>query len=406
MVSTEADMTRSAISASNLSKKYTVWDPSPKSLFSKGGRRVVHALSEVMFQVPHGQVVGLVGSNGAGKSTLLRLVSGLSPPSSGSLEVDGKVTAILEITTGLIPERTGRENIEYMGRLYGMSREELRAKEQSIVEFAEIGRFIDYPARSYSAGMRSRLAFSIVTSVDPEILLIDEALSVGDAAFNLRCRQRIRDLCAKGGTVVVVSHDMEAIREMSDRVIWLHQGRIAGDGDVFEIVESYREVAHDQARAELLARHRRRFGHRSYSSSVRVHGIRCLAGSEETPILRLADSLAIEVDLECSEPLDSTSAMIDLIRFDGVRVATTSAEIDLAVGRGVLRADFGQVKLGRFTYQLRLVLTSADGDRLADAQTVFAVEESRHSYNSSVYVDPEWRLSSAQTGDAVTTASA
>ena len=205
---------------------------------SRGFRKRIVALDGVSFEIRRGEVVGVIGANGAGKSTLLRLIAGLSKPTSGTVEVSGRVTAILEIATGLVLDRSGRDNVRYMGRLYGMSDDEVDAKLEDILAFADIGRFVDLPVRSYSTGMRARLAFSIVTSVDPDILLIDEALSVGDVGFALKCRVRVRELCARGATVVIVSHDLTAIREMCERTIWIHEGHIGADGDPASVAEA------------------------------------------------------------------------------------------------------------------------------------------------------------------------
>jgi teichoic acid transport system ATP-binding protein len=206
-----------------------------------GFRRRIVALDGVSFEIARGEVVGVIGANGAGKSTLLRLIAGLSKPTSGTVEVSGMVTAILEIATGLVLDRSGRDNVRYMGRLYGMSDEEVDAKLDEILAFADIGRFVDLPVRSYSTGMRARLAFSIVTSVDPDILLIDEALSVGDARFRRKSADKMRELCDQARTIVLVSHALGSITELCDQAIWMERGEMRMWGDPEAVVDAYTE---------------------------------------------------------------------------------------------------------------------------------------------------------------------
>lgn len=396
-------MTGVSIRAREVSKHYRTGERSLRGRardvvhllgFGRGSstRRLVRALDGVSFEIPEGEVIGLIGENGAGKSTLLRLVAGVSDVTTGSIDVAAPVTAILEITTGLVPESTGLENIAYMGRLYGMSAAEIEAKKSSIVDFADIGAFIDFPVRSYSAGMRARLAFSIVTSIDPEILLIDEALSVGDAGFALRCRHRMRDLCAQGATVVLVSHNLQVVRELCDRAIWLHEGRIAGDGDPAEVVEAYRVVAHEHAQRELASRFSVPLA--SGGSLLEVEQLQCVAEphGESRHLFRLDEPFAVEGVLRAGAALDNVEAQLDLIRFDGVLVArTVERALKLPRGRFVLRLDFDPMRLGRFTYQVRLRLMRAD-EELCQAQAVFAVEDHHHAYNASYYQDVVWRV--------------
>lgn len=355
----------------------------------------VHALRGVSFEVEKGEVVGLVGSNGAGKSTLLRLIAGVSKPTSGSIVVDGSVHAVLDIATGLLLDRTGRENIHYMGGLYGGTPEDLRAREPEIVEFADLGPFIDHPVRAYSSGMRSRLAFSIVTSGSFDVLLIDETLSVGDVGFALRCRKRIRELCRRGATVVLVSHALESIREMSDRAIWLHEGQIAANGETDEVVEAYRAVAHEQAQREFA----RRFAlieHRGTGTNgVAVDRLVAATapGAAATHIFRLEQPLVIEALVSSRCPLDAVRGRIELVRGDGFLIFRDEESLSLTEGVTPLLISLGPMRLGRFTYRVRLELFAPDGSVLARGETAFAVEDHAHAYSAAYYQDVEWSLS-------------
>lgn len=363
----------------------------------RGGssRERVHALRGVSFDVAKGEVVGLVGSNGAGKSTLLRLIAGVSQPTSGSLIVDGDVHAVLEIATGLLLDRTGRQNIHYMGGLYGASAEELREREPAIVEFAGLGTFIDHPVRAYSSGMKARLAFSIVTSGEFDVLLIDEALSVGDVGFALRCRKRIRELCRRGATVVLVSHALESIREMCDRVIWLDEGQIAGDGDPDEVVEAYRTVAHEQAQREYARRFALLEKSGGGTGGVAVERLvtTSASGAAATHLFRLDEPFVIEALVSSRAALDRVSARIELVRGDGVLVFRDEERVSFAEGETPLVISLGPMRLGRFIYRVRLELEAADGSVLARGETAFAVEDHLHAYNAGYYQEVEWSLS-------------
>ena len=360
----------------------------------RGPRGHVQALRGVSFDVAKGEVVGLVGSNGAGKSTLLRLIAGVSQPTSGSVVVEGDVHAVLEIATGLLLDRTGRENIHYMGGLYGASAGELREREPGIVDFAGLGDFIDHPVRAYSSGMKSRLAFSIVTSGEFDVLLIDEALSVGDVGFALRCRKRIRELCRRGATVVLVSHALESIREMCDRVIWVHEGQIAGDGEPDQVVEAYRAVAHEQAQREYAQRFALLEQSSASDSGVAVERLVATTtpGGAAVHLFRLDEPFVVEAVVSSDQALERVGARIELVRSDGMLIFRDEEAVSLAQGKTPVVISLGAMRLGRFTYRVRLELVAADGTVLAKSETAFAVEDHLHAYNAAYYQDAEWSL--------------
>jgi ABC-type polysaccharide/polyol phosphate transport system ATPase subunit len=212
--------------------------------------REVRALQDINLQVGTGERVGIVGRNGAGKSTLLRLLGGIYPPLRGRRVVEGRVSSLFEINLGFEPEGTGWENIKYRGYLQGESPRSIKAKMREIADFSELGDALDTPVRYYSAGMVVRLAFSIATAIEPEILLVDEVLSVGDMAFQLKARRRMRDMMAKAQLIVVVSHDLKALAELCDRGLWLDQGRIRREGPIDQVIEAY---ACDARRARTKA---------------------------------------------------------------------------------------------------------------------------------------------------------
>lgn len=201
----------------------------------------IHALRDVTLTIPAGSRVGLMGHNGAGKSTLLRAIAGLYPLSSGRLDVTGEVRGLFELGLGFEPDATGRENILYRSLLLGLTPAQGRAIEPEVVAFAELGEFIDYPVRTYSAGMMVRLAFAITTAVTGEVLLIDEVIGAGDAAFMAKARKRIDDVIARSTIFVLASHDFSSLTRLCQRGIVLDHGRVAFDGPIEQAIAAYRE---------------------------------------------------------------------------------------------------------------------------------------------------------------------
>ncbi len=197
------------------------------------------ALKNVSFDVQKGEVLGIIGHNGAGKSTLLKVISGILKPTSGNLEVHGNIVPMLELGSGFDTDLTGRENIFLNGSILGYSERYLKEKYDEIVDFSELGKFIDVPIRNYSSGMMMRLAFSIATVVKPEILIVDEILAVGDADFQDKSKKRMLELMGGGATVLFVSHSLEQIREMCNRVLWLEHGEIKMFGDTNNVCDLY-----------------------------------------------------------------------------------------------------------------------------------------------------------------------
>ena len=202
--------------------------------------REVKAVRDVTFQVPRGTVLGIIGANGAGKSTLVRAMAGILPPTRGRIEVHGRVSTLLALGVGFDRKLTGRQNVVLGGLAAGLSREQLAAKYEEIVEFAELKDFMDMPMRTYSAGMYGRLAFSVAVNMEPDILLIDEALSVGDAHFKRKSFDKMRELCEEAHTIVLVSHGMNAMRQLADEVLWLDKGQIRAYGRPGEVIREYK----------------------------------------------------------------------------------------------------------------------------------------------------------------------
>lgn len=233
------------ISFKNVSKEYTLYKSDRerfKALFIKSKKAKINkALKDVSFEINRGESVGLIGDNGAGKSTILKHITGVAFPTSGEVYVGGKVAALLELTAGFSMEMTGRENIYLKGYILGLTDKEIKRIEERIVDFAELGDYIDQPVRTYSSGMKMRLGFAINVNIEPDILVIDEALSVGDATFKKKCKQKIADTIKSGVTVLYVSHSAESVRELCTRAIYLKKGQLIFDGPVDEALKVYVE---------------------------------------------------------------------------------------------------------------------------------------------------------------------
>ena len=214
-----------------------------RHLFNRAvpARVQVHALQDVSLEIREGQRVGIVGHNGAGKSTLLKVLAGIYPPTRGDRLVTGHISSLFDISLGFEQDASGWENIAYRGYLQGETPKSIRAKMQPIAEFSELGDFLDLPVRYYSAGMLVRLAFAIATAIDPEILLVDEVLGVGDMAFQQKARDRMREMMAKARLIVVVSHDMGTLANLCDQVVWLDHGRVVRIGRPAEVIAAYTE---------------------------------------------------------------------------------------------------------------------------------------------------------------------
>jgi ABC-type polysaccharide/polyol phosphate transport system ATPase subunit len=216
-----------------------------KTLMRLGRRerivREIEAVRDVTFDVPHGAVLGIVGVNGAGKSTLLRAMAGILPPTRGRIEVFGRVSTLLALGVGFNRDLTGRDNVILGGLAAGLTREQLDAKYDEIADFAELGEFMDMPMRTYSSGMFGRLAFSVAVNMEPDILLIDEALSAGDARFKQKSFEKMRELCAQARTIVLVSHGIIAIQALCKEVLWLHEGKIVMRDEPDAVIDAYNE---------------------------------------------------------------------------------------------------------------------------------------------------------------------
>lgn len=271
------------------------------------------ALNDVSFQIPEGERVAIIGGNGAGKSTLLKILSRITEPTSGKVSIRGKVSSLLEVGTGFHPELTGRENIYLNGAILGMRRSEITAKFDQIVDFSGVEKFIDTPVKHYSSGMYVRLAFSVSAWLDPDILIVDEVLSVGDQAFQRRCAERMKELTGAGRTVLFVSHSMQAVKAMCDKAMFLERGRAVYFGSVDDAATQYvRSIEADNAdswgKAQFEPGDEGVVAHSDHQDKIRCHLARIINDEEQvTSQLSIDRPFFIELTYEVLKDLDQSA---------------------------------------------------------------------------------------------------
>lgn len=327
-----------AIEVSDLTKVYRVYTHPRDRLkeYLLRGRRRFHqevwALRDAAFRVPKGSTFGIVGNNGSGKSTLLQLLAGTLTPTHGAVSVHGRVSSILELGTGFHHDFTGRENAFMSAAVMGISRREMEERLRSVIAFSEIGDFIDLPVRMYSTGMYVRLAFAVATSVDPDVLIIDEALSVGDQYFQKRCIDRIDEFRKAGKTIIFCSHNTYQIRMICDQVIWLSGGRVAMMGDTLKVVGEYESYLRDQIAAKVAPStvpipSERGIGPRSAPWIFRVR----LVINRDTVLdgeVQTGDCLGIAVSYRIPEPPTAVHVGIRIFREDGIECYGIATHLD------------------------------------------------------------------------------
>jgi homopolymeric O-antigen transport system ATP-binding protein len=274
-------------------------------------RETFWGLKDVSFEVAAGEVVGIIGANGAGKSTLLKILSRITEPTSGYADLHGRVGSLLEVGTGFHPELTGRENVYLNGAILGMRKADIERKADDIVAFAETGKFIDTPVKHYSSGMYMRLAFAVAAHLEPEILIVDEVLAVGDLSFQNKCLGKMQDVASEGRTVLFVSHNMGAIANLCTSALWLDEGRVAARGPVADTVAAYiqsvgRPRAYDASRWQ----------HQGSGEATFVDARMVDAQGQPRETFGMGESVLVEFDMDLSRPLSSLHMSVDIKRAD------------------------------------------------------------------------------------------
>jgi len=338
------------------------------------GEHAFWALKDVSFEVNRGEVVGIIGRNGAGKSTLLKILSRITEPTEGEVEIVGRVGSLLEVGTGFHPELTGRENVYLNGAILGMKRSEINRRFDEIVAFSEIERFLETPVKHYSSGMYTRLAFAVAAHLEPEILMVDEVLAVGDAAFQKKCLGKMGDVAKAGRTVLFVSHNLAAILALSTRAVLIDKGRITRSGTPTDIVQRYAEIT-DSLRTIPLADRTDRGGDRS----VRMMSLKIDSGAAVGPI-RCGDRLRITIGYTAARPLKQPAFLIGIydpferpIFFLDSSVAGGLPEILPSEGTVTCLTDPINLSAGPCAVNVAVIFGSAIADHVVHAAT-FHVE--------------------------------
>jgi lipopolysaccharide transport system ATP-binding protein len=359
-----------AISISTLGKRYylgelqkyralrDVLSERLRSPFRRKSKRSAEfwALNDVSLEVKHGQVVGLIGRNGAGKSTLLKILSRITEPTTGSALIHGRIGSLLEVGTGFHPELTGRENIFLNGAILGMQRKEIERNFDSIVDFAAVSKFIDTPVKHYSSGMYVRLAFAVAAHLEPEILLVDEVLAVGDAAFQKKCMGKMGDVAKAGRTVIFVSHNMAAIQNLCNVAHLLSDGKLIASGDTADVIRRYLAEVAEAGEQNLTARVDRQGDGRIRFTEFRA------VGSDADMAVMCGSEARFEIKYQGTEPLRNVHISMGFFNMYGDGAAYASNDLagrsfDSLKGEGSLVCTFKRLPLLPGTYSVNLYCT-------------------------------------------------
>lgn len=299
------------------------------------------ALKDVSFELKKGEAVGIIGPNGAGKSTILKLLAGVTIPSSGTVMTKGKIGALIELSAGLHPELTGRENIYLYGSIVGMKKSYIDQQYEEIIEFSGLAKFIDTPVKRYSSGMYARLGFSVSAHLNPDILLVDEVLSVGDYTFQDKCINKMKEYRDFNKTIIYISHNLDSVRKICNRAILLKEGLIAYDGAIEEAIRMYYEVMSENQKGKKLAR------------VFRLIELRLTNGSgQEVKTFEAGEKAVFELEIACNAKVESAFVSMFIRRSDGLVVYDTSS--DLLTGK-YLFCEAGQIILVKFEFIINLL---------------------------------------------------
>ena len=338
---------------------------------------LVKALDNISFTVDKGTTFGVIGENGSGKSTLLKVVSGIAKPTSGKVTVKGKVSALIELGAGFHPEITGRENIFINGIMLGLSKKEIREKYEDIVRFAELEEFIDAPVKTYSSGMYMRLGFSIAINVNPDVLLVDEVLAVGDASFVPKCLDRIDDFRRREKTILFVSHDLITVEKICDQVAWLKNGQVQTIGEARRVIDAYlqdvadkqedifeqRQQALEQEEQYAEERRENRWGKRE----IEIKKVRMLGrAGKEKHVFAPDEGMTIEIEVEAYSRIKDFVFGIGIFNSQGVCCYGSNTQLEdfepvSIEGRGTVRCQIERLNLINGTYYLDIAAHKRDG---------------------------------------------
>jgi ABC-2 type transport system ATP-binding protein len=360
----EDSFMKSAISIDNVSKKFRLYHEKNqylKTTLLRGGRSRYEdfwAVQDVSFEIPVGSTFGIIGSNGSGKSTLLKCLAGILTPDKGTLTVNGRLSALLELGAGFHPELSGRENIFLNGAILGMTQKEINLRLEDIVDFSGLDHFIDTPVKNYSSGMVVRLGFSIAANVEPEILLIDEVLAVGDAEFQQRCYEKIERFRQDGRTIVLVSHGLSQIEQMCDTVAWLEKSHLKELGPSFEVVQKYNGASHHAIQRD----DEDEIGDRWGTGEATITKVELIKSNEATSLFTTNEDMKIRVHDDAPTGINDAVVGIRITHLHGMNVWGTNTKrkgtrIPRLEGKGFVDLEIPQLRLLEGTYDLTIALS-------------------------------------------------
>ena len=322
------------------------------------------ALKNVSFQVKKGDVLGLIGANGAGKSTALKLLSRIMNPTKGQIKIEGRLSALIEVTAGFHNELTGRENVYLNGTIMGMTKKEIDSKFDEIVDFSGLSEFIDTPVKRYSSGMYSRLGFSVAAHMDPDILLVDEVLAVGDIAFQAKCAQKMRELLNSGTTIMLVSHNLPLIQNLCKRVILLNKGEIIKEGTPDEVIPYYQNIVYGKQEEELKKKILSDSDKVAINTDalVKISDVLIYNGElKHKTEFSVGEPISIKLSYEAKKCIENPIFSIDIIRADGVLCCCANTKddnftISAIEGAGSINIGLGQLNLAPAIYFAKVAI--------------------------------------------------
>ena len=361
-------------SVSKTFRLYTDRNQSLKSAMLRGGRaryQEFPALKDVSLEIPRGSTFALIGHNGSGKSTLLKCMARIYRPDSGRITVDGKMSALLELGAGFHPDLSGRENVFLNGSILGLSRKQVAARFDDIVEFAGLEQFIDSPVKNYSSGMYVRLGFAVAINVDPEVLLVDEVLAVGDESFQQKCNERFAYLREIGTTIVVVSHSLGVIRTLCEQAAWLDHGVVREIGPAARIIDDYIEVMHPERIAVESEEEDQPTGSRWGEGGARIDRVEILdAAGKVSRRVKMGERVTFRLHYSCDEPVERPVFGLGIHRLDGVHVTGINSREtcvpDRISGRGHVDFSCDALPFLPLTYDVTVALMDYSNLRVFD----------------------------------------
>lgn len=389
-----------AIEVHNVTKQFRVYKDKghslkEKVLFHERNRYEVRTvLNNISFTIKKGEAVGLIGRNGCGKSTTLKLLTRIIYPDEGSIEVNGRVSSLLELGAGFHPDLSGRDNIYINASIFGLTKKEIDARLQDIIDFSELNEFIDNPVRTYSSGMYMRLAFSVAIHVNADILLIDEILAVGDTNFQTKCFNKLQEIKASGTTIVIVSHSLQQIESICDRSIWINDGTIMGDGYTYSIhikylkfMTGFKLIDDDEFDGSKLDKDRFAF------KNVVITGE---TGDVEQHEFEMGDYIRLKINYSVKKKI-SGDIVVSIIRRDGVRCSIISyskekgnnIELD---GKGTFSVGFPDIQLIENEYHIEIKIMDKEGfeiNRFEGAAFKIVTKTSEHGVS---HMEHEWKI--------------